>query len=876
MIAASPARLTPPLRPTAVLSRPRLFARLDRRPVVVVAGMAGFGKSTLLSSWVAETKPMGHVAWLTLDDSDTDPFRLVADVLAAVRLAGPGPLATAFESLQAPPFPADPLALVDSLLEGLYACSDSLTLVLDDMQYLSGSPNSLRVVDHLLRWAPSGTTVALAARAVPALRLQRLRLDDRLELVGHDDLTFTLDETKEVLASAGLAVTPATAESVHQATAGWPAGVRMAGLAMAARGNSVGELELRQDDALADYLTTEVLASLDEDVRAFVLEATCDAAVCAPLVDVVRDTTDAATMLERCVAAGLFLTREHRNGELPWYRWHSLFATHMQRRVAFEAPERARLLAARAARWWHLVDPPTAIRHAVRSGDVDLAGEMFTAEWLNLLLEGRGETVLTVADSLPSTVPYDAEWHLARALVQALSGDVDNGRKELARARGAANLLPSQSREVFETRSLVIDLFLVGDREELATAVAEGRRLVRRIEEGELLLDPATQVLAEMCVGAGLCRLQGNGVQDAVDGLRLLRSAAQTARRADFAAIELAARAEACIPAIVEGRLDEIRAEALDVIETAQARGWGAMSALAPAVGYLGWLAYWRGDVQTARTELERALAMLLPSDWGMRGLALNFHAMSALACQDAIAAQADADEARLLAASGRMPDWWPSMLDALEARILLATGESDKAAALVRQAAREPDYRIAPCDRAVVLLGLGQPAQALATIEAVPRSSLPQLAAYAATIRAQALADVGQEADAHAAVEEALAQADASKIILPFIVLGRPMAALLHEHLRHGTAYPELVSQLLSRMARDAGRRATTWGERLTQREKTILQYLATNLTNAEIAEAEFISLHTAKTHIAHVYRKLGVSSRRAAIRRAAEMGLI
>jgi LuxR family maltose regulon positive regulatory protein len=79
----------------------------------------------------------------------------------------------------------------------------------------------------------------------------------------------------------------------------------------------------------------------------------------------------------------------------------------------------------------------------------------------------------------------------------------------------------------------------------------------------------------------------------------------------------------------------------------------------------------------------------------------------------------------------------------------------------------------------------------------------------------------------------------------------------------------------VLGRIVEGQHQNITGWGERLTDRERVILQYLATNLTNAEIAEAEYISLHTAKTHIAHIYQKLGVSSRRAAIRRAAELEL-
>ena len=63
---------------------------------------------------------------------------------------------------------------------------------------------------------------------------------------------------------------------------------------------------------------------------------------------------------------------------------------------------------------------------------------------------------------------------------------------------------------------------------------------------------------------------------------------------------------------------------------------------------------------------------------------------------------------------------------------------------------------------------------------------------------------------------------------------------------------------------------------EQMTERERTVLRYLATMLSNAEIAEQMFLSPNTIKVHLRHVYRKLDVTSRRAAVRRARELRLL
>ena len=149
------------------------------------------------------------------------------------------------------------------------------------------------------------------------------------------------------------------------------------------------------------------------------------------------------------------------------------------------------------------------------------------------------------------------------------------------------------------------------------------------------------------------------------------------------------------------------------------------------------------------------------------------------------------------------------------------------------------------------------------------------QIECLSRCIEAQAHATLGQSDAAHVSLELALAAAEPDELYGPFLGAGDAMTELLKSHLRHGTAHPTAVTHVLGLIVEGQHQNITGWGERLTDRERVILQYLATNLTNAEIAEAEYISLHTAKTHIAHIYQKLGVSSRRAAIRRAAELEL-
>ena len=873
MVGPRQARMATPLRPPGIIDRPRLSSLIDRRPVVVLVGMAGYGKSTLLAAAARRQRDSGAALWLTVDDSDRDPLRLVSDLITAASLSGLDELGADLEPLRASALRAEPLTLVDALLEVLYDSAVPLTLVLDDLQHLSESKASAHVVDHVLRWAPANMHIAIAARVVPPLRLQRLRLEDRLAYITHDELAFSPDETAEAVRAAGLELDADTVDTLHRTTDGWPAGVRMAILA-ARRSDRPRQvpLELRRDQALADYLATEVLASLSDDIREFVLDSCLDEQVCVSLIDTIRGTHDAEAYLEQCLADGLFLTRGDVSSEDAWYHWHPLFAAHIRRLLAADLPLRALALHDTAASWWSPVDPPTAIRHAMAAGDSEKASKIFADRWLDLFLEGRVDAVLAAVDQLPETSTYSSDAHLAKALIFGQRGSLVAARSELDLARGAADLLPAAARARLEDRMSVVELFRTGHDLGLGPAVESGAALLDLMDRSQRAPDPAIRASVQAFVGMAEARLQTHPKLP----LEMLRSSATTAHDTGLVALELTALAESCLPAVAEGRLSEVRDLASSVLARAEERGWVGLVTLAPAVAYLGWFDYWRGNLREARAQLERSLSMVLPFDWELRGLVLNFLTKTCLSLGDLRSARRNAAEITSMIESGHAAPWWPSLLAGLDGLVLLAEGNSHDAVALASVPATDPEYRLAPCHRAKVLLRGGRPEAALAELDRVPTpEAFVHIQCLSHCLAAEAHAVLGSEDDAHASLELALAAAEPDELYGPFLGAGEAMTELLKSHLRHGTAHPMAVTHVLGRIVRGEDHNVTGWGERLTERERVILQYLATNLTNAEIAEAEFISLHTAKTHIAHIYQKLGVSSRRAAIRRAAELEL-
>lgn len=861
-------RLAPPVLASPVV-RPRLFERLAAKPCVAVTGTAGYGKTTLLASWAAEVASgSAPVAWLTLDPADADPARLAASALAALRACSPV-VASALDGLE-PALDTSATEMAEALTEALYDCDVPVTLVLDDVHHLAASPRALEVVDQVLQWSPAGFRVVLSARTLPPLRVQRLRLEDRVELIAQSDLAFTTEETRELFAQAGTALDAAQAAAVQQATEGWPAAVRLAQLA--SRNGIASVPVLGHDDSVADYLLTEVLAELDEQMRTFLLEATFDLDVSAALVDTARGTGDAALLLERCAEDGLFLHHRETDGQ-PWYRWHALFAAHMRRRLAFHDPRRAAQLSQRAANWWRAADPVKAFDLLLQAEDADESGAVLDESWLGLVLEGRAETVLLMAARLPDTSSGTASAHLARAFIEAQSGRIEAGRVSLLQARSDAKRLPDDRRLRFDALTTVIELSLVSDRSGLDHVVTSARACLEQIEDGVIAPDPAMVALVHLAIGSAESRRQ----IDVPAALHHLSAAAQTARAAGLDILGMAAEAELSIPAVALNDLGGNGARARGLLDEAAARGWRELSWTAPAEGYLGWLAYWQADAAAARELLATTLGRVRPNDWVLRGLALHFHGLASAALGDREMARRDVQELRAMLATAQMPPYWQAAVDGLDAEILLASGEVEAALALLRDAPPGPMHRITQCIKARALLRGGDARAALDALGQIPADERwTNVAVYMNVVAAVAQAALGAGDAAHASLEKALSLGSPDRVVMPFVLAGAPLQPLLAAHLRRGTAHQELVAQISTRLARPDQRSVAAYGEALTERELTILRYLATNLTNSEIAAAEFISLNTAKTHIAHIYRKLDVPNRRAAVRRAAELRLL
>jgi LuxR family maltose regulon positive regulatory protein len=851
------------------VGRPRLTQQLDACDVGVVIAPAGYGKTTLLVEWARVTTRT--VAWLSLSEADGDPVRFLLDLTTSLQVASArandtlghlGPLSG----------DADLGAYVAALQDGLAEGDAPSAIVIDDVHVVASADRTLELLDLFMQGLPERVQLLLAARRLPRLRLPRLRLERRVVTVEASSLTFTPTETAAAVLEVHPGVTLEAVAEIHRASGGWPVAVRLCALASGS-GQDISVITGGGSGDITDYLVTEVLQAVDTEVRAFVLDSSVDEIVCAQLLDEIRARADSADLLERCSAAGLFLTVEDQKGsDLVWFRWHHLFVAHVRRMAEREDAARQRVLHGRAATWWRQIDAVNAVGHALRAGRPELGAELAADAWPDLVLAGMTATVAELVQRLPAGLPHEAEMHLAAAFAAAYDGDLARTRYELDLARATSDRLSEAERARFEARAAALSLlFLVSDQAALQTTVDRGRELLRRLEGGPWTPDPVTVTLTRLCVGMGEARLQ----QENHHALALLRSAAAGARERGLTGVELVALAETCIPTIATNALDAAATVADQVLAAAATKGWGLPRALAPAVAYRGWFSFWQGDLSAAIEAFTSALSLLRTNDWTLVGLTAYFRAQAYVHSGEPERAEGDLKILRELADTGAMAPYWPSLVAATEAELLLLTGQRAEAAvrASVHMAGRQ--YRLATTSSARVLLRVGQQQEALALLgEIAPEDDFVHVRALALRLRAEALLQLDRSVEAHHAIEEALVVAAPLGLALPFLLDGLSLRPLLRAHAAV-TACPAFLATILQG-ALAAGPSPVADGPHLSPRELTFLRYLPTTMTLGEIAAAEFVSVNTVKTHVGSLYRKLGVATRREAARKAISEGLL
>jgi LuxR family maltose regulon positive regulatory protein len=805
-----------------------------------------------------------------LDDNPLAFWHRIAVAVAEARGA-PRPVAGTNEA-----------ALVATLFAALED-EGQLLLVLDDF-HLIRSRDLLAPFTRLLTVAPDQLRVVIASRSDPDLELHRLRLYGELTEIRAGDLAFTQAEAEEFFSAAGVSLQPEQVETLVRRAEGWAAGLQFAALSLTGE-RDAGDFVDRFDEserAVSDYLVHEVLARQDRTTREFLLKTALCQRVCGDLANALTGEADGERTLAELERRNLFITRDPGG---PWYRYHRLFAELLHAEAAYElGPEEADVHS-NAATWLAANGfALEALSHAVAGGDAELASGLVGSLWAQI----AGERQLAIATRLVERMPPDslrehAQLSLLAAWQRLGHADLAEAEGWLAIAADAADRLEYVERRRYEFgRSVVVlaQARLGGDLKEIEAAadlLAAPDSLVVPTHQTE-----RRRVLVLTARGA-VATWRGD-LEEASD---TLEQALHLSRRLDLPDCELDALTMLALGCAVRGELKRAARLASGAVAFADRdrERWATSPHLAPAHAALAICAFEWGDVEAGVYSVEAARRAAEAS--GRRIGRVVATAVGAWSIGQARFESADEIRAHLAAdggANGR-DDVVPLLrapLRILRSRLELAEGDIDAAAAAVDTHAdgAEGEMLVAA---ARVALARDDVETASELLAGVLRGQAPvvfgRMRVEAAVLQALASARAGDDERGRIWIERALDLAEPEGMRGPFLDANPAVAELLRLAIRRGTAHRWLVAALLAAFdgtAREASGLPHELLEPLSEREQVVLRYLPTLMSNPEIASELFVSVNTVKTHLKSIYRKLGVSHRRDAVRRARELRLI
>lgn len=888
-------KLHAPRRREGALSRTRLdrrFAEARTSPVVLVSAPAGFGKTTLLAHHIAASEKSGtQSAWLSLDQRDSDPSLFWAYVISALRKVDPGVGAVARRLLQSSPTVLEDVvgALVNDL-----AARDEMILVLDDYHVI-GSPEVHESMRFLIEHHPPALHLVVATRADPPWPLAALRARGDLLEIRAADLRFTTDEATAYLnTTAGLELTADDIETLESRTEGWIAALQLAAISLRDRADrSAFIAEFAGDDRfVVDYLTDEVLDRQPADVRAFLLETSILHEFSAELCAAVTGRGDAPAILDALERSNLFLValddRRH------WFRYHHLFADVLRARLTELRSDDLAELHRRASTWFHEHDDHAeAIGHSLAGRDVARAAQLIELAAPTLRRARQERTLRRWLEALPDDLVADRPV-LAMCLVGARMAAGDTTGVE-ALLRAVESTLASATPPV------------VFDEHEFAGLPAQARvyRAALDLLSGDIDGTVAHATAALDLIGPDDHLRRGSASA-------LLGLAHWTTGNLEAATHLYTDAVGALITA--EHVSDALGCSlALADIQIARGRLTGAAGTLESGLrlttehpGLRGAADMHLGlsEVLIERNELDAAMRHLETSaaigDSG--GLAQHAYRWKVTMARlrrargDIPGALALIDEAEPLYDTDYSPPIRP--VPAIRARVQLAAGELDAAIAwstalglgvtdelrYVREYEHLTFARIllarhaavhdgAPLDEVIAFLD-----RLLAAAEHGGRvgSAIEILVLHAAAHHA-----CGDAVAAGAALEEALGRAAPEGYIRVFLHAGPGVIALLRSLRVDGSLSPHTARVVAAlpptgpASSRPASASPGVLADELSPRELEVLRLLRTELTGPEIAAELVVSLNTVRTHTKHIFTKFGVTNRRAAVRRAEELGL-
>jgi LuxR family maltose regulon positive regulatory protein len=921
-----------PTAPKTLIPRPRLNALLDnalKHPFTLVSAPAGFGKTTLLSTWAHSLAAQNtQVCWLSLDEEDNAPYLFWTYVISALQAQDPqsfGSLLFQLQSPSPPPLKSLPAQLINLLTES----TSRFVLILDDYHLITEErvhTTLASLVDRL----PAQLHLILATRADPPLPLPLLRAQRRAWEIRAEQLCCTTEETGAFFHQVvGIHLPDHILREVRSRTEGWLVGLQL--LALSLPEHDVDPLTLLQQVSgdhhyILDYLTEVILHKQPPEVQMFLLCTSILERLGASLCDAVMEQTKSQAMLEYLERANLFIVA--LDSKRQWYRYHALFAQALSHQLEQNHSDLVPILHYRASRWYAQHQQTTlAILHAFQAREWQWAADLIEEAYPPLISFTWGADRYALVqlrqwvEQLPAEI-LASRPHLCVACVHLLWTITPHARLfmwlDLAETALKASLTEQMPAEVSqeslsvqaqqEQRDLLGKVLTL--RAYLWSYLADGQTAFVLYEQALAYLSPENAAFrAIVAIGKSIASYSSSA-NDVVASIEYGYQAALLTQEAKQPAVTFCMMALATIHLIGAGRLREAeqltqQALLLEIPSGDSQPPWAGWVTLCRAEVLCEWneLASAQALATEAISLCEQALSLvsLLFLTWVYT---VQIHVC--LSCGNLEAARAFLQQTEQIGQSMNQQVYlhlYSCFATIDRVRLWLACGELDQATRWAQKLEMKEQH-LTPfarerqeVARARILLAQDQPTAALQRLElARQRATAGQRWGHVIEIcLLQALAHqkLHKESQALAALSEAVRLGEPEGYLRSFVDEGEAMQALLgklrEEQRKAGptpyldrvlAAFPKLSQPPASQVsqAKSLAKQPVVQSllEPLSERELQVLQLLAQGRSNQQIAQTLVIALDTVKRHVSHIFSKLGVTNRVQAVKQAHDLGLL
>jgi LuxR family transcriptional regulator, maltose regulon positive regulatory protein len=907
----------PPTSPNMV-RRPRLIERLNeslcqeqgfRQKLTLISAPAGFGKTTLLSEWIAGCEQ--PVAWLSLDDGDKDPIRFLVYFVTALQKIAPNIGEAGLEALQSPPSPPIELILT-SLLNEFAAIPNNIILVLDDYHVIDSIPVDAGmsvdgILTFLLERMPPQMHLVITTREDPNLPLARLRARGQLTELRAADLRFTLTEAAGFFdQTMDLNLSAEDVAVLESRTEGWVAGLQLAALAVRAMpGQKDAATFIKSFTGthhfVMDYLIEEVLQQQSEKVQIFLLRTSILDRLCGSLCDAILldPSISGQEILEYIERANLFVIP--LDNERHWYRYHPLFSDLLRQRLGQrQTPEEIAQYHISASEWLEKnFDQTEAFRHFIAARDYGRAAGLAERSW-----QGMNESLQSAAWlGWVKLLPEELICSRPVLCTQIAWGfmDTHEGDASESRLRDAERCLESPSDEmiivdqeqfrILPARIAFIRAYNAQARRDFLSTVKYAQLVFKLLpDENHFLRAQTTAILGGTYWTNGDLNAACKSLSDWIDS---------SLRVGNFFFAIAGASGKADIQ-VAQGYLHEALKTYQWALKLALEHEMEAQRVIAPHHLGLAMLYHEMGDDKAAAHYVQKCLVLddqSMNVDW-------NYRKCCALARLKESEGELDAalhllDEAKGFYVKTLIPYTRP--IEAVKARIYLKQGGLPKAKEWVNEHSLSADDELIYMREfehitlARVLLAEYQNnreepgiLEALSLLDRLLKAAqdAKRMGSVLEILVAQVLVYQGKGSTSRAfkSLERALVLAQPQGYVRIFVDEGDLMRSLLLDFRvtieKQPRSYDhelrKYIDKLLSAFPQPKGMLKSGQIEPLSQRELDVLRLIAQGLSNRDISERLFLALSSVKGHNQIIFSKLQVQSRTEAIARARELGLL